>query len=240
MDGPLPDNLVPAWEDFLARPRTLDDLFAHPVLFPLQRRKEMDAMHTLARKAGGEGGPRVVMEIGADKGGSVWAWLKALPTVERFVACEVRGIPYADAFEAAFPAGEGAWLGAGSRSPGAVEFVHSFLLHPGRAHAIDVLFLDGDKSFFYEDFQAYLPLMSPNGVVIFHDVQDPGPMRDAWQRASKGRRSEYILDRTEAAEALLRARKGIPPVSSHEGWLRHWAGRSCGVGVVWLGGEPDR
>jgi predicted O-methyltransferase YrrM len=103
---------------------------------------------------------------------------------------------------------------------------------------IDVLFVDGDKSAFFADHLAYLPLMAPNGVEFFHDVNEAGsPMQQAWSAVAAGRCSKLIVDTSDAEAALKREARGIPPANAHEGWLRHWRERSCGVGVVWLEGS---
>ena len=89
MDGPLPTNLAECWRGLLYdRNIQTGDVYAHPVLFPLQRQAEAAEMVKVARGVS----PTVVMEIGADKGGGILAWCM-LPTVRRVIACEIRGTP---------------------------------------------------------------------------------------------------------------------------------------------------
>jgi cephalosporin hydroxylase len=52
------------------------EIFDHPWLFPLQRKAEMAAMMKLARSIE----PKTVMEIGSDKGGSFYHWVKGQET----------------------------------------------------------------------------------------------------------------------------------------------------------------
>lgn len=222
-DAAFPAGMLECCKEFLSQERTLDDLFASPLMFPLQRRGEMNAMHAEARRIA----PAIVMEIGADKGGSVWAWCKALPTVHRVIACEIRGTPYSHLFEQAFPNIHFQWLPCGSQE--AAKRVEP---------PIDVLFIDGDKSRFYEDFELYLPLMNPKGIVFFHDIQDPVGPREAFEKARRGRTWSVIIDKSDTEVALARERQGVPPAHAHEGWLRTWRGSSCGVGVILLGGKP--
>ena len=61
MDAPLPAGLVPAWEQFFQEPHEpgadlYDEIFDSPILFPLQRKREMAAMMRAA------GSPQVVMQ----------------------------------------------------------------------------------------------------------------------------------------------------------------------------------
>lgn len=275
-DGSYPPGLVDAWGEFLfaarsgdegdlTQERTLDDLFAHPLLFPLQRRREMDRMHWIARRqdhaslASRQDGrpPETVMEIGADKGGSLWAWLTAVPGIKRMIACEVRGTPYRDHFERAFPSVRFLWLEGSSHESETARRVANWLteisLIEGRKTLIDRLFIDGDKSGMALDFARYVPLCEPDGIVFFHDVNDepwagPCPAKDferCCRRSVPGTRgvdgvhayrNEVILDQSESRVARLRAGEGLAPANPHEGWLRHWNGRSCGVGVIWLDG----
>ena len=231
MDEPLPNGLCKDIEEYFdgdRDPRGLDlypELFRRPLFFPLQRQAEMARMMGIARPKS----PRVVMEVGADKGGGVYSWCKCLPTVERMIACEVRGTPYSDAFERMFPDVQFSWFPCSSYDRWTVSSVRSWL----GADRIDVLFIDGDKSRFDADFEAYLPLMAEQGVVFMHDVTDEAP-GSAFRRVAKGRKVEAFVDLRDTELALAKGALGVPPTCAHEGWLRHWAGRSCGVGVVYL------
>lgn len=225
---------MPCVEQFLAedylRPPGHDvyqDCFDSPWFFPLQRREELRRMVQIARSIN----PTTVMEIGADKGSGLYHWCKALPTVKRVIACEIRGTPYASAFQSAFKHLQFLWLSGDSQGSFTKKTVCEFMLP---SSLIDMLFIDGDKLGFVEDFDAYLPLMNPHGVVFMHDVTDREPQRAFLTIQARGYRTETIIDRTDTDEAMGRAAKGIPPASAHEGWLRHWHGRSCGVGVVYL------
>lgn len=234
MDGPLPPELIQRWGTYLdtypqrqfTQVETIESIYTHPLLFPLQRRREAHKMLNIgAREC-----PKVIMEIGADKGGSLYHWC-LFPSVTTIIACEIRGTPYWREFNKAFPDIEFLWLQESSYNPLTVERVKRWL---GK-QTIDTLFIDGDKSYFDVDYKCYLPLMSRSGIIFFHDIQDsPGP-RDAWLRCKEKHIHEEILDISEGLEAVERGKQGILPTSAHEGWLRYWAGRSCGVGVIHLG-----
>lgn len=229
-DAPFPAGLVPAWERLLADPARLvldpdsgvcEAAFDDALIFPLQRKRELAKMLAIARRAR----PKTVMEIGADKGGGLLHWC-LLPTVELVVACEIRGCPYWDLLPRAFPHIHFAWMERPSLPAAAPP------------KPIDVLFIDGDKLGFVEDFDAYLPLMAPDGVVFMHDVRDREPAKAFGVIQGRGYRTEVIFDVSEYAEEWEREQQGLPPANPHAGWLRHWRGQSCGVGVIYLGEKP--
>jgi hypothetical protein len=171
------------------------------------------------------------MEIGADKGGGLYHWCMCLPTVRNVIACEIRGMPYRHEFDDAF--GEKIdflWEPDGSYLPKTVESVARFLSYD-KADKIDVLFIDGDKLGMLKDFEAYLPLMrQPGGVVFIHDIQDHEPYHQFKAIMERGYRTEVILDKSEYFDKPF----DWEPKTPWEQWLKHWRGRSCGVGVVYL------
>ena len=135
--------------------------------------------------------------------------------------------------------------GDSSHSPLTVWEVSQFLVSTGGNKIgsatlndkIDVLFIDGNKGAFHKDFDAYLPMMSPSGVVFMHDVNDEGKHgpRAAFERCKRmGFRCEEFISLVDTELALKREADGIPSESPHEAWLRHWRGRSCGVGAIWM------
>jgi hypothetical protein len=247
-DAPFPEGMVDAWEEFLEAPRsrTLDDIFDSGLLFPLQRRVEMERMMEIATLIQ----PRTYMEIGADKGGGLWAWCQYMPSLRRVIACEIRGVPYRDYFETAFPHIKFLWLPQSSFAEPTVMQVWRWLTSArlprgdkgNKGDGIDVLFIDGDKSYFKEDFDAYNNvfynnqkcLMNRPGIVFMHDIQDEVPYNAYWSVHSRGYKHEEIIDTSESMRAVARKEIGVPPATAHEAWLQHWGGRSCGVGVVYL------
>jgi hypothetical protein len=238
MDEPFPAGMVEEIEKFLANDQirppgldTYDAVFNSNLFFPLQRQAELAEMMRIARSIN----PVTVMEIGADKGGGLYHWTKCLSTVKNVIACEVRGIPYSGLFHKAFPDKNFIWLLESSHEQSTVSKVQRLLDYA----RIDCLFIDGDKSMMDKDFFAYLPLMSPNGVVFFHDVQDGVPSNHFDRVRSKMRRcrSRIILDVSDLwSDRRDRLKNPDSPRTPHSNWLKEWNGASCGVGVLWLGG----
>jgi hypothetical protein len=214
MDSPLPPTIVQDWRNLLSGEHSSDAVFDHPVLFPLQRRSELRRMLAAA------GSPRVVMEIGADKGGGLYHWC-TMPSVRAVIACEIRGTPYSAEFEAAFPHIAFLWLPETSRDA-TPQKVRDWL----GTIRIDVLFIDGDKCAFYDDWETYRSMVT--GTVFFHDIQDESTGND-WRRVKK----EVGYDKcSEILDTSDWQRTPNPPVTAHDGWLQYWKGASCGVGVL--------
>lgn len=229
-DAPFPEGMVEDIDKFFAlecvRKPGLDlyvDVFETALFFPLQRQAELAEMMREARRIK----PRIVCEIGADKGGGLYHWCKCLETVEEVVAIEIRGLPYKHLFEKAFPDTTFHWYEEASLS--AVHKIEAALA----GQKIDCLFIDGDKGGFALDFAAYKPLMNPAGVVFMHDIQDQSQMRDTFLACkSAGYRTREIVDVSDTHRTMQLARRGYPPANPHEAWLRHWRGMSCGVGCI--------
>jgi len=199
-----------------------------PLMFPLQRPAEMVRMFAAAGVRSAVR-PKVVMEIGADKSGGLYHWCRSVGKVELVIGCEIRGTPYSRLFERAFPNIQFVW-GRDSRQR---EFVDMVRVVSDNYGGIDCLFIDGDKSKFLEDFNTYRPMVRSGGVIFLHDITDfPGP-KEAWNVLRREYKDSYtIIDgSTDVLPALERQSKGIDCKTAHESWLRHWYGRSCGVGV---------
>lgn len=239
MDDPFPAGMVECIEWFLrdVHPKLTpgldicEEAFATDLFFPLQRQAELRAMMKIARVVD----PVTVMEIGADKGAGVYQWLQCLPTVKKIIACEIRGCPYNYALQGAFKNVDMYWLPCSSQQAGIKGMVNDWLNAKGAAW-IDVLFIDGDKGSYLKDFDAYLPMMNPSGIVFMHDIHEPrSAMRAAFEAVkARGYRTQEIIDVSDSMAALKREAEGVPPTNPHEAWLRHWRGFSCGVGVIWL------
>ena len=248
-DAPFPPQFYDEWVAFFENckePNHLtcySDLFKTD-LFPLQRKEELGAVIRLINRNSDYNHcvPRALMEIGADKCGTLFHWLKAFPSINCAVVCEVRGTPYADLFEKNFPHVKFLWLSESSRSRECLNKVEKFL--DDQKLFLDFLFIDGDKSYFGEDFDRYSPLIAQHGIALFHDVfDDDQPMQaDFLARASKYTKTQVIIDTSECDQ---RKRLRLESAAKHESventphtqWLDIWSHTSCGFGCIWPGSK---
>jgi hypothetical protein len=232
-DAPLPPEYLPSVEKFLAGSAGYQSGNSCPAgfesdwMFPLQREKELQRMVRLAWPFA----PRTLVEIGADKGSGIFQWCKCLPSLEKVVAIEPRGCPYGPAMAKAFPGIQFLFIGQGSLDRGVGESVYNFVGGKG----LDVLFIDGDKTGMARDFHHYRNLYHTGTLIFFHDICDESP-RAGFEEVIRDFRLPHmrIIDTEDAELACMREMKGIAPAHAHEGWLRHWKGQSCGVGVVFM------
>jgi predicted O-methyltransferase YrrM len=210
-------------------------IFADHILFPLQRRRECEKMTARVREIFAEQDrePKVFVEIGSDKGGSVYHWLKAFPSVNRAVALEMRGVPWQNWASATFPAVDIRGVYGSSFDAMNVHRVQNICLEQ---EPIDILFIDGHKGEFRRDFDCYLPLMRPGGVIVMHDilVQAPGRAFRSMQR--DGFKTEEIIDTTERLADVPAAwdcgSGSKANLAGYAWWLSHWETTSCGVGLI--------
>lgn len=236
-DAPLPATLEVDWKAFFETEHLREpgrdvyqEIFDHGCLFPLQRSRETAAMMKLARSRQ----PRIVMEIGADKAGGFYHWIKCLPSVQKAIACEIRGTPYDELFIEGFPDKKLLFIPGPSRDTRTLHEVSEFL----GTQFIDCLFIDGDKSYFREDFEAYVQFVRHGGLVFMHDVySSPGvmpPPVHIFRELGKLYPTEMILDLSEGREAAERDLKREPITTAYDGFLRVWKDSSCGVGVIYV------
>lgn len=232
----LPDGLVTEIEriieiEFGSTPQQTiyDSVFESPLMFPLQRREEVRKMLEIARTTS----PKVVMEIGTDKGGGAYHWLKALEP-EQFIGIEIRGVPYDEAFRFGFPGTDQLWIEASSYDHTTVAYVQQWLSE--RKIQIDVLFIDGDKSHFATDYYQYVPMVRKGGIIFMHDIRDRPPLAafNEAKRHDRVRNAITFESTLEVATSVMNEVAGIPTKNEHENWLRHWRGASAGVGVLWV------
>lgn len=232
MDAPFPEGMLFEIEHMLVRTKNLkpgkdlyEEVFDYSCVMPLQRKNELKQMMATARKLN----PSVIMEIGADKSGGLFHWCKCL-SPKRVVACEIRGTPYSELFEEAFPQIDFLWLPESSYDPAVVQKVNHWL----EMDSFDCIFIDGDKANFIADFNAYKVMVRAGGIVFMHDIKDESPGA-AFEQAKNDPTvfiAETIINIDESKAMKLREAAGVDSDGCYEDWLRVWEGRSCGVGVL--------
>ncbi|MBT3268380.1 class I SAM-dependent methyltransferase [Candidatus Poribacteria bacterium] len=170
----------------------------------------MEAIHAHA--------PKTVVEIGTAWGGSLFCWAQVADPDALLVSVDLPGgvggagylpesIPHFRNF--CFEGQELVAILGDSRDSAVIGAVDDALA--GRS--IDLLFIDGDHA--YEgvkaDFEQYSPLVTPGGMVMFHDIQpqtevDPAQRIEVsvfWDEISAGRRSHsFIADPSQSGAGI--------------------------------------
>jgi predicted O-methyltransferase YrrM len=146
--------------------------------------------------------PRVVVEIGADEGGTLFLWTRASADNARLVAVDTRPLgrlgrlsSYAvvrrgfarddQRVDLLFP--------RDSHDPRTVEELTRLIA----AAPIDFLFIDGDHSYegVKQDYELYAPLVRDGGIVALHDVgaADAPGVTQFWSELAETSRSEELV-----------------------------------------------
>ncbi len=234
MDAPLPDNLCECWEKFLAQPHSsYEDIFEDGLLVPLQRKAELRLTFEWTLRSLPQ--PQTYCELGADKGPSVYAWCKHVPSLRRVIACEIRGTPYAEQFEKAFPHIQFLWLPHSSYAPATISQAQMWLAFRDNAH-IDVMFFDGDKTRCDTDWIYWQGMLAPNAVVLVHDIVPAGKGGNSKQTALFERLKRQYRHHVRIVDfSDVDAVDSMPP-SAYRNWLAFWGKTSAGVGFAQLGG----
>lgn len=235
-DDPLPAKLMDAYAALLRNApkygrQLVEDIYRDPVLFPLQRQREAIAAIEHVRRLN----PRVICEIGADKGGNILHWISALPTLQRVAIIEIRGVPYADLLRQHYPYLDILAIPDGSYDDSTVATVKKWLGND----RFDSVFIDGDKGAFDVDFECYSPLIRKGGVAMLHDIHEAGdtgmtPPRQVFLGLEFLYPTSRIVDVSEALDARVRQSMNVAASCEHENWLRTWGPTSCGYGIVHL------
>lgn len=113
--------------------------------------------------------PQVVVEIGSDRGGTLWAW-QQLPSAPRVVGVTLPDGPYGSAAMVKVNDHGCEIVYGDSHDPATRDRLEAVL----GGTPVDMLFIDGDHTFqgVKADFELFSPLVRPGGIVAFHDICD--------------------------------------------------------------------
>jgi cephalosporin hydroxylase len=122
--------------------------------------------------------PGVVVEIGCDRGGTLYAWLQVCELV---LGITLPDNGFATGGSGLALVGHGAVVRFGdSHDPASVEWLRSMLTDDSTETVapVDALVIDGDHSVagVVADVAMYGPLVRPGGVILIHDInsrEDP-------------------------------------------------------------------
>jgi predicted O-methyltransferase YrrM len=118
--------------------------------------------------------PQVIVEIGCDAGGTLWAWQQLVPQPRKLIGVDLP--------KAAFSSGReldthGAEMVYGDSH---ADDTYVALVEALDDDPVDFLFIDGDHTYagIKQDYETYVPLLADDGIVMLHDVcWHPEPAR---------------------------------------------------------------
>jgi cephalosporin hydroxylase len=158
--------------------------------------------------------PRVILEIGTARGGTLFVWAQIAG--DRVISCDLEISEHVKALVPAFPPpGSGCLLELLEGD----SHVDSFFRKVKKAldgRAVDFLFIDGDHSEagVEADYRMYAPLVRAGGLIAFHDIAERQPSSEHqvqrfWKRLKKeaDRFEEIIEDRDQIGAGIGLLRK---------------------------------
>lgn len=153
--------------------------------------------------------PRVIVEIGSDAGGTLWAWSQ-LPGPPRVIGVDLPGGPYGSGRQLD-PHGATVVIG-NSHLAATRQLVRRQLA----GDLADVLFIDADHTYAgaKADYLAYRPLVRPGGLVVLHDIADhDNPtvgVRQLWQEITWRQPGTEIVTEPEERWAGIGVLENVP------------------------------
>lgn len=145
--------------------------------------------------------PNLIVETGSFLGVStVWMAEGLRENGEgRIVSCELDPVVFAKAQERIVASGLGEWID--------LQNVSSFDLKV--TGQIDLFFSDSDLDVRENEVRQYLPMISPNGLILMHDASShSGTVRDAALRLEKEGLISVVLLPTPRGLAIAQKREG--------------------------------
>jgi cephalosporin hydroxylase len=151
--------------------------------------------------------PRVVVEIGTMRGGSLWAWCQLASPDALLVSIDLPGGPFGGEYSATGLESHArlgqrlCFIRADSHDPTTADELKRLL--DGRT--IDLLFIDGDHSYegVTRDYELYSPLVAARGLVVFHDIlpcrPEDGNVNRLWEELKSQGRWHEIADTSDVS-----------------------------------------
>ena len=142
--------------------------------------------------------PRIVLEIGTARGGTLLIWSSLAS--RRVISCDLQDMSVqSELFEALPPPGSSCrvtLLSGDSHDPAFARKVEAEL----QGEQVDVLFIDGDhtEAGVEKDYQDYHHLVRPGGIIAFHDIVEKQPLPTNqvyyfWRRLKQNAHSEEFI-----------------------------------------------
>jgi cephalosporin hydroxylase len=164
---------------------------------PIQSRPELIALLKVLKQAR----PSRVLEIGTANGGTLFPFTRIAATDALLVSVDLPGGPGGGGYPAdriplyqAFPLpGQRLELiRDDSHDPSVLKRVAELVGDQG----LEFLFIDGDHSYegVRRDYEMYGPLVKPNGLIAFHDIEFCPDVQRFWDEVKVGKQTQELLE----------------------------------------------
>jgi predicted O-methyltransferase YrrM len=200
-------------EEFHSRPRTLEEVVRFALEIPGKGRFKVRTMQVLQEITGLAQAvkaiePRVILEIGTAKGGTLFMWSQIASA--KVVTCDLEQPDYKQPIYQAFPPPHSSCqvqtVAGDTHSVAVLEEVVRAL----DGETVDFLFIDGDHTErgVEADYHMYSQLVRPGGLIAFHDIAEQQPVATNevqyfWKRLSPELDTEeFIADRSQCGYGI--------------------------------------
>lgn len=136
--------------------------------------------------------PKIIVEIGTYKGGTLYIWTRTNPQAELIVSIDLPGGQYGGGYDASreklytlFAHDRPSTTMKFLRGNSHLEETATSLKKILNGRSIDFLYIDADHTYsgVKTDFELYSPLMTNGGIIGFHDIRNMKAnhqVRDFW------------------------------------------------------------
>lgn len=194
-------------KQYHTRPRSLEETidwamnfgrYGYFTINTLQMRSEILAL----ANAVAELKPRIILEIGTARGGTLLIWSSL--TSEKVVSCDlVHREPQKALLEALPPPGSTCKVKLLTGNSHATEFKQRVAAELA-GEKVDFLFIDGDHTVegVRADYEDYREFVRPGGIIAFHDIVEKQPfetnqVHQFWQLIKQSAACEEFIDNPE-------------------------------------------
>lgn len=146
--------------------------------------------------------PRIILEIGTCKGGTLFIWSQLAS--EKVITCDLFGNEYKSKFHESFPPRNSNCQVISLLGNSHSEEFRNRVIELLEGKQVDFLFIDGDHSEkgIEADFNDYSPLVRPGGLIAFHDIVEKQPIPENqvyyfWKRVKNNYEYEEFIDNPE-------------------------------------------
>lgn len=152
--------------------------------------------------------PKVIVEIGTYKGGTLFIWTRTNPQANLIVSIDLPGGQYGGGYDASreklyalfahdHPGTEMKFIRGNSHAQETAETLKKIL----NGRLIDFLYIDADHTYtgVKTDFELYSPLVAKGGIIGFHDIRNMKSnhqVKDFWSEVKQQHDHREVLGTT--------------------------------------------
>lgn len=150
-------------------------------------------------RAGERENPRVILEIGSARGGTLFIWSQLASL--KVLACDLQIPNYRRRLYQHFTRPDSSCEISALEGDSHDPKLRAHVLHELQGRSVDLLFIDGDHTEIgvAADYEAYAPLVRPGGLIALHDIVDQQPYPENqvqyfWKRLRVREEFEEFID----------------------------------------------